>query len=94
VLEHRESTRLQYALLERAVGWGWARSRVLVIDDDGGEYFRRHRQRHVLRPGSVSRIRATTSRGVRSRGSVTGAMNRWREIMKLAGRRALSGCLL
>jgi hypothetical protein len=36
VLEHTESTRLQYALLERAVGLGWARSRVMVIDDDRG----------------------------------------------------------
>lgn len=36
VLEHTESTRLQYALLERAVGLGWARSRVMVIDDDLG----------------------------------------------------------
>ena len=36
VLEHTESTRLQYALLERAVGLGWARSRVLVIDEDLG----------------------------------------------------------
>jgi DNA invertase Pin-like site-specific DNA recombinase len=36
VLEHTESTRLQYALRDRAVGLGWARSRVLVIDDDLG----------------------------------------------------------
>jgi DNA invertase Pin-like site-specific DNA recombinase len=36
VLEHTESTRLQYALLDRAVGLGWARSRVLVIDEDLG----------------------------------------------------------
>ena len=36
VLEHTESTRLQYALLDRAVGLGWARSRVMVIDDDLG----------------------------------------------------------
>jgi hypothetical protein len=34
VVEHTESTRLQYALVERAVGLGWVRSRVLVIDDD------------------------------------------------------------
>ena len=34
VLDHSESTRLQYALVERAVALGWARSRVLVIDDD------------------------------------------------------------
>jgi DNA invertase Pin-like site-specific DNA recombinase len=36
VLEHTESTRMQYALVERAVALGWARSRVVVIDDDLG----------------------------------------------------------
>ena len=36
VLEHSESTRLQYALAERAVALGWARSQVMVIDDDLG----------------------------------------------------------
>ena len=36
VLEHTESTRLQYGLAERAVALGWARSRVIVIDDDLG----------------------------------------------------------
>jgi DNA invertase Pin-like site-specific DNA recombinase len=36
VLEHSESTRLQYALAERAVALGWARSRIVVIDDDLG----------------------------------------------------------
>src|SRR6516225_3046531 len=36
VLEHTESTRLQYALAERAVALGWARSQVIVIDDDLG----------------------------------------------------------
>lgn len=36
VLDHSESTRLQYALVERVVALGWARSRVLVIDDDLG----------------------------------------------------------
>ena len=33
MLEHSESTRLQYALAERAVTLGWARSQVAVIDD-------------------------------------------------------------
>ncbi|MFE3527275.1 recombinase family protein [Streptomyces sp. NPDC059161] len=37
VAEHGESTRLQYALVERAVALGWARSRVEVIDDDLGQ---------------------------------------------------------
>src|SRR5215831_4322280 len=36
VLEHSESTRLQYALAERAVALGWARTQVEVIDDDLG----------------------------------------------------------
>jgi hypothetical protein len=36
VLEHSESTRLQYALAERAVALGWARTQVMVIDDDLG----------------------------------------------------------
>ncbi len=33
VLDHGESTRLQYGLVERAVGLGWQASRVLVIDE-------------------------------------------------------------
>src|SRR5260370_9390394 len=36
VLEHTESTRLQYALAERAVALGWARSQVIVIANDLG----------------------------------------------------------
>jgi DNA invertase Pin-like site-specific DNA recombinase len=36
VKEHQESTRLQYALAERAVVLGWPASRVLVIDEDLG----------------------------------------------------------
>jgi DNA invertase Pin-like site-specific DNA recombinase len=36
VLDHRESTRLQYALVDRAVALGWTADRVLVIDDDLG----------------------------------------------------------
>ena len=37
VLEHRESTALQYNLRCRAIEWGWPRERVLVIDDDQGQ---------------------------------------------------------
>src|SRR5215216_3492955 len=37
VLDHGESTRLQYALVQRAVGLGWPTSRVLVIDEDLGK---------------------------------------------------------
>ena len=36
VLEHRESTALQYALQRRAVEWGWPAEQVLVIDQDQG----------------------------------------------------------
>ena len=36
VLEHRESTALQYALRHRAIDWDWPRERVLVIDEDQG----------------------------------------------------------
>ncbi|GGM26481.1 hypothetical protein GCM10010129_83710 [Streptomyces fumigatiscleroticus] len=36
LLNHQESTRLQYALKDRAVGLGWEADRVLVIDDDQG----------------------------------------------------------
>jgi DNA invertase Pin-like site-specific DNA recombinase len=37
VLDHQESTRLQYGLTTRAVELGWAEARVLVIDDDLGK---------------------------------------------------------
>jgi DNA invertase Pin-like site-specific DNA recombinase len=36
LVDHQESTRLQYALVERAVALGWTTDRVLVIDDDLG----------------------------------------------------------
>src|SRR6266571_9437689 len=37
VLTHQESTRLQYGLAARAYDLGWAKERVLVIDDDLGK---------------------------------------------------------
>lgn len=37
VLEHRESTARQYALVDRAAALGWPRERVVVIDDDQGQ---------------------------------------------------------
>lgn len=37
VLDHQESTRLQYGLARRAEALGWAPARVLVIDDDQGK---------------------------------------------------------
>jgi DNA invertase Pin-like site-specific DNA recombinase len=36
VERHQESTRLQYALVDRAFGFGWARETIVVIDDDLG----------------------------------------------------------
>ncbi|TWT40631.1 recombinase family protein [Botrimarina hoheduenensis] len=36
VLENRESTERQYALVDRAVAFGWSRDQVDVIDDDQG----------------------------------------------------------
>jgi DNA invertase Pin-like site-specific DNA recombinase len=36
VLEHRESTALQYGLVDLATAWGWPAERVLVIDEDQG----------------------------------------------------------
>ena len=37
VLDHQESTRLQYGLVERAVELGWKAERVLTIDEDLGK---------------------------------------------------------
>lgn len=37
VVEHRESTALQYNLAHRAVDLGWPRERVLIIDEDQGQ---------------------------------------------------------
>jgi Resolvase, N terminal domain len=37
VLDHQESTRLQYGLVSRAQALGWEASRILVIDDDQGK---------------------------------------------------------
>jgi DNA invertase Pin-like site-specific DNA recombinase len=37
VVGHQESTRLQYALVDRAMALGWEASRVVLIDDDLGK---------------------------------------------------------
>ncbi|WP_225987716.1 hypothetical protein [Streptomyces spectabilis] len=36
ILDHQESTRLQFALVERAAALGWEGDRVLVVDEDPG----------------------------------------------------------
>jgi DNA invertase Pin-like site-specific DNA recombinase len=52
VINNRESTDLQYQLVERAVHMGWPRERVRVIDDDlgksGGSATERHGFQHLL----------------------------------------------
>lgn len=37
LVDHQESTRLQYALVDRAVVLGWQADRILVIDEDLGK---------------------------------------------------------
>lgn len=37
VMDHRESTNLQYGLVNRAIAMGWPEGRVLVIDEDLGK---------------------------------------------------------
>jgi DNA invertase Pin-like site-specific DNA recombinase len=47
VERHKESTRLQYGLVERAVQLGWSEARIVMIDDDQG----RSGAAAVTRPG-------------------------------------------
>ena len=37
VVEHVESTARQYALVDRAIAYGWSPERVIVIDEDQGQ---------------------------------------------------------
>ncbi len=37
VVENVESTARQYALVERAIAWGWSPERVIVLDEDQGQ---------------------------------------------------------
>lgn len=46
VKHHQESTELQYRLVDRAVGFGWPRERVRVIDDDLGKSGGGQAERH------------------------------------------------
>lgn len=92
VVDHSESTRLQYGLTERAVALGWAPSRVLVIDDDLG----RSASGVDVRPG-FARLAAEV--GLDHVGIVLGIeMSRlarsgreWHQLLELC---ALSGALL
>ena len=43
---HQESTTLQYRLVDRALGLGWPRERVEIIDEDLGKSAADARQRH------------------------------------------------
>jgi DNA invertase Pin-like site-specific DNA recombinase len=92
VLEHRESTRLQYALVERAAGLGSARSRIVVIDEDLG----RSAAAAGTRPGFARLVTEVTMGRV---GIVVGIeMSRpartgrdWHQLLELC---SLSGALL
>jgi DNA invertase Pin-like site-specific DNA recombinase len=92
VQDHQESTRLQYGLAERAVGLGWAPSRVLVIDEDLGH----SASGAVARPGFQ---RLVSEVGLDHVGIVLGIeMSRlarsgreWHQLLELC---ALSGTLL
>lgn len=37
VMDHQESTRIQYGLANRAAAWGWSTDRIVVIDEDQGK---------------------------------------------------------
>jgi hypothetical protein len=56
VVEPVESTARPYAFVDRAVAWGWARERVVVMDEDQGQ----SGQRMVTRFG-VQRVLAEVS---------------------------------
>jgi DNA invertase Pin-like site-specific DNA recombinase len=92
VAGHAESTRAQYGLADRAVTLGWARSRVLVIDEDLG-----HSAAGIdARPGFA---RLVSEVGLDHIGIVLGIdMSRparsgreWHQLLELC---ALSGALL
>ena len=60
VERHQESTRLQYALTDRAFQFGWARDAIVVIDDDLG----RSGSGSVERPGFERLVALVCSGGV------------------------------
>ncbi|MEV6869053.1 recombinase family protein, partial [Streptosporangium subroseum] len=92
VLDHGESTRLQYGLVERAVALGWPASRVMVIDEDLG----RSAANAADRPGFARLVTEITMGHV---GLVLGlemsrlarAGHDWHQLVELC---SLSGALL
>lgn len=92
MLDHGESTRLQYGLVERAVALGWPASRVMVIDEDLG----RSAANAAERPGFARLVTEITMGHV---GLVLGlemsrlarAGHDWHQLVELC---SLSGALL
>jgi DNA invertase Pin-like site-specific DNA recombinase len=92
VLDHGESTRLQYGLVERAVALGWPSSRVMLIDEDLG----RSAANAAERPGFARLVAEITMGHV---GLVLGldmsrlarAGHDWHQLVELC---SLSGALL
>jgi DNA invertase Pin-like site-specific DNA recombinase len=92
VLDHGESTRLQYGLVGRAVAMGWPASRVMVIDEDLG----RSAANAAERPGFARLVTEITMGHV---GLVLGlemsrlarAGHDWHQLVELC---SLSGVLL
>jgi hypothetical protein len=59
MMDHRESTNLQYGLKNRAIAMGWPQGRVLVIDEDLGKSLeQRRRPRGIRKVGRGGRPRA------------------------------------
>jgi hypothetical protein len=73
VLQHQESTRLQYALADRACQLGWMSEQIVVIDDDLG----RSATSALDRPGFQRLVAEVGLRpcglGARDRGLTLGA---------------------
>ena len=63
VRQHQESTELQYRLVERAVGLGWPRERVHVIDEDLGRSGAASSERHGFQRLIAEMLRLSRERG-------------------------------
>src|SRR5580704_17815173 len=90
VLDHGESTRLQYGLTERAAALGWPASRVMVIDEDLG----RSAANAAERPG-FARLVAELTMGhvglVLEMSRLARAGRDWHQLIELC---SLAGALL